>query len=188
MPPSVTLTDPPPDLFPLVYDELRLLARSYLASERSDHTLQPTALVHEAWVRLTGRGVKPWQNRSHFLATAARAMRRILIDHARRRKTEKRGSGVKPVSIKDDLLGVADRDDYLVALDEALEDLAALDERQARIVELRFFAGLKIEEVAEVIGLSHATVERDWRVARAWLNREVRKGDEGEGGYEGEEG
>ena len=178
-PPLPSVSEPPPELFPLVYDELRELARRYLSRERSDHTLQPTALVHEAWVRLDGRGAGPWKDPSHFFATAARAMRRILIDHARRRRADKRGGGKRAASLDEEKLGVTDRDDYLVALDDALEELAAIDERQARVVELRFFAGLTIPEVAEVLGWSHATVERDWRVARASLDREIRRGDDG---------
>jgi len=172
------LTEPPPELFSLVYDELRQLARRYLSRERPNHTLQPTALVHEAWFRLSGRGAGPWRDESHFFATAALAMRRILIDHARRRQADKRGGGRAIAGLDMEKLGVAVGDDYLLALDEALVRLAKFDERQAKVVELRFFAGLTVPEVAEVLGWSRATVERDWRVARAWLDREIRKGDQ----------
>lgn len=164
-------------LFPLVYDELRRLAASYLRRERRDHTLQPTALVHEAFLRLVGAEDQRWESRAHFLAVAARAMRRILIDHARGRHAQKRGGKAAKVSLADLDQPAVDRDDYLIALDEALERLGRLDERQARVVELRFFGGLTIEEAAAVLGVSHATVERDWNVAKAWLHREVTGGD-----------
>lgn len=164
-------------LFPLVYDELRRLAAIYLQRERPDHTLQPTALVHEAFLRLVGEDEQRWENRAHFFAVSARAMRRILIDHARGRHAAKRGGQAKRVPLSDEPGVVPDRDEYLMALDEALDRLAQLDERQARVVELRFFGGLTIEETAQVMGVSHATIERDWAMAKAWLHREVTAND-----------
>jgi RNA polymerase sigma factor (TIGR02999 family) len=159
--------------FALVYDELRRLAASALRYERPDHTLQPTALVHEAYLRLADDTTGRWESRSHFLAVAARAMRRILVDHARRHNAAKRGSGAALVAF-DDLEHAAPAGTVdLVALDIALARLAALDARQARIVELRFFGGLSVEETAEVIGASARTVKRDWQFARAWLKREM---------------
>ena len=167
----------PGSVFALVYDELRRLAASALRNERSDHTLQPTALVHEAYLRLAEEPNGRWQNRAHFLAVAARAMRRILVDHARRHKAAKRGSGVVLLALEDDVAGAAaalPADDVdLVTLDEALGRLAALDPRQARIVELRFFGGLSVEETAEIVAASGRTVKRDWQLARAWLKREM---------------
>lgn len=160
-------------LFPLVYRELRRIAAMQMRSERSDHTLEPTALVHEVFLRLAGaEGVQP-KNRSHFFAIAAQAMRRILVDHARRRKAQKRGQGERPSVLVDVPDATADPDGYVVALHEALQELAELDPRQARIVELRFFGGMTIEEAAESLGLGHATVERDWKLAKAWLHRRI---------------
>lgn len=164
-------------LFPLVYRELRRIAAVQMRAERSDHTLEPTALVHEAFLRLAGAaGVQP-KNRSHFFAIAAQAMRRILVDHARRRRAQKRGLGERPALLKDVADAAADPDGYVVALHDALQELAEIDERQARIVELRFFGGMTIEETAESLGLGHATVERDWKLAKAWLHRRI--GDAG---------
>jgi RNA polymerase sigma factor (TIGR02999 family) len=164
-------------LLPLVYDELRRVAAAYLRNERDSHTLQPTALAHEAYLRLIDQRHVSWENRAHFLGLAAQAMRRILTDHARRRRAIKRGGGAVHVSIDDhEVAGVAGAvavDD----LDRALEDLARLDARQARVVELRYFSGLTIEETAEVIGVSPATAKRDWTLARAWLYRELRGSD-----------
>ncbi len=154
-------------LMPLVYDHLRQRAAGYLARERADHTLQPTALVHEAFVRLVG-GEVDWQNRAHFLAVAARVMRQILIDHARGRRAQKRGG--RRVTLSNDLVMDAPRDIDVVALDDALVELEKLDPRQAKVVELRFFGGLDIEETAEVLGISPATVKREWRMAKAWLH------------------
>lgn len=163
-------------LFPVVYRELRRIAAVQMRGERSDHTLEPTALVHEAFLRLVGAaGVQP-KNRAHFFAIAAQAMRRILVDHARRRKAQKRGSGERPALLIDVADVAADPDEYVVALHEALVELAELDPRQARIVELRFFGGLTIEEAAEILGVGHATIERDWKLAKAWLHRRVRGG------------
>jgi len=159
-------------LLSLVYDELRLLARSYLQRERSDHTLQSTALVHEAYLRLVDQNVS-WQNRAHFFGIAAQMMRRVLVDHARSRNAAKRGDGVCRVTLNEDLMGAGQRDVNVIALDRALTDLAAFDPRQSRIVELRFFAGLSIEDTAEVLKISPATVKREWAMAKAWLHREL---------------
>lgn len=161
-------------LAPLVYDELRRIAAAYLARERSDHTLQPTALVNEAFVRLAGQAGAPVEGRAHFRALASQAMRRILVDHARARFAARRDERVVTLS------GVPeDGDDGavdLLGLDSALTRLASLNPRQARVVELRFFGGLEIEEVANELGVSPRTVNGDWRVARAWLGRELTAG------------
>jgi len=162
-------------LMPLVYQELRRLAASYLRVERPDHTLQPTALVHEAYLRLVDQRGVSWQNRAHFFGIAAQMMRRILVDHARRRQAAKRDATalrVQAMSAEGEEASV--RDPELLALDQALCGLESLDARQARIVELRFFGGLTVEETAEVAGVSSATVKREWRTARAWLAREIR--------------
>ncbi|HET9252058.1 MAG TPA: sigma-70 family RNA polymerase sigma factor [Candidatus Eisenbacteria bacterium] len=168
-------------LLPLVYEEMRRLAGGYLQNESPGHTLQPTALAHEAYLRLLDQRHVSWQNRAHFMGLAAQAMRRILTDHARRRDAQKRGGGAMHVAIDAlaasgaepatpaDPMGVSAAD-----LDAALERLAQLDERQARVVELRFFTGLSIEEAAEVLSVSPATVKRDWTLARAWLHRELK--------------
>ena len=160
-------------LLPLVYDELRRLARSYLHRERSDHTLQSTALVHEAYLRLVDQNVS-WQNRAHFFGIAGQMMRRILVDHARGRNSAKRGGGVCKVTLEEEAAGAAQRNLDVIALDEALTNLARLDPQQSRIVELRFFAGLSIEDTSEVLKISPATVKRDWAMAKAWLFREMR--------------
>lgn len=160
-------------LLPLVYDELRRLARSYLHRERSDHTLQSTALVHEAYLRLVDQNVS-WQNRAHFFGIAGQMMRRILVDHARGRNSAKRGEGVCKVTLDEEAAGSAQRNLDVIALDEALTNLARLDPQQSRIVELRFFAGLSIEDTSEVLKISPATVKRDWAMAKAWLFREMR--------------
>ena len=162
-------------LMPLVYDELRALAESYLRQERSGHTLQATAIVHEAYVRLIKQDDIKWQNRAHFFAVAAQAIRRILVDHARARQRAKRGGGLERVRLDEDVAVLEERDLDLVALDESLEKLAGLHERQARIVELRFFGGLTLKEVAEFLGVSPRTVDGDWSMARAWLRRELRE-------------
>jgi len=168
------------DLLPRVYDELRALADAYMRRERAGHTLQPTALVHEAFLRLLRLPPGSVQNRIHFFALAAQAMRRILADHARRHRAAKRGGGAVrvPLELVEGGAPAAPAGDDVAAddLDAALEDLAKLDERQARVVELRFFGGLSIEETAEVLAVSTATVKRDWLVARAWLHRELRGG------------
>jgi RNA polymerase sigma factor (TIGR02999 family) len=160
-------------LTPLVYQELKRLAARYLRRERREHTLQSTALVHEAWLRLIDQNHVHWQNRAQFFGIAAEMIRRILIDHARNRQAAKRGDGAVKLSL-DDALATPDRRDFdLVALDDALQDLAKLDPKQGKLVELRFFAGLSIEESAEVLGVSPATVKREWAVAKAWLYREL---------------
>jgi len=161
-------------LLPLVYGELRKLAASYMRRERSDHTLQPTALVHEAYLRLVDQRAVDWRNRAHFFGIAARMMRRILVDHARRRQAAKRDGAAYRISGSADS-DEAERDPDLLALDVALDGLEALDPRQARIIELRFFGGLTVEETAEVAGISTATVKREWQTARAWLARELRR-------------
>lgn len=159
------------ELTPLVYAELRRLAARFLRRERSDHTLQSTALVHEAFLRLIDQRSVQWQNRAHFFGVAAQLIRRILVDYARSRQTAKRGSDAVKLSL-DDALGVAEKRDLdLVALDDALNRLAELDPQQSRIVELRFFTGLSIEETAEVLGISPATVKREWVTAKALLYR-----------------
>ena len=159
-------------LIPHVHEELRRLARSHMRRERPGHTLQTTALINEAYLRLVGQEV-PWQSRAHFFGIASRLMRQILVDHARAQNYQKRGGGLQQVSLAAAAGAVGGRAAELIALDDALNSLAALDEQQARVVELRFFGGLTIEETAEVLGVSHATVERDWRAARAWLRREM---------------
>lgn len=165
-------------LFPLVYEELRGLAEGLFRSERGCHTLQPTALVNEAYVKLVGGEGVTWSSRAHFFAMAARAMRRILIDHARRKNTEKKGRGWEKVPIDDVARAGEMRETDLLAVSEALELLAERDERKAQVVELRFFAGLSVEEVAHVLDVSKATVEGDWRFARAWLSKRLRDGDQ----------
>jgi RNA polymerase sigma factor (TIGR02999 family) len=160
-------------LLPQVYDELRRLAASYLRGERQGHTLQPTALVHDAYVRLAASGSISWENRAQLFTVAAQAMRHVLVDHARGRLREKRGGGAVRVTLGDGVLGPGEADASLVALDDALDALDALDPQKRRIVELRYFAGLTIEETAEALALSPATVKRDWTLARAWLRREL---------------
>jgi RNA polymerase sigma factor (TIGR02999 family) len=166
-------------LTPLVYAELRGLAQSYLRREAPGHTLQPTALVHEAFLRLLGRDAPDCQNRAEFYGVAARLMRQILIDHARTRQAVKRGGHAVHLSLEEDLVVSAARETDLVALDDALKRLAAVDPRQSQIVELRFFGGLSVEETAEVLKVSKKTVRRDWQFAKAWLLREL----SGEKGY-----
>lgn len=165
-------------VFPLVYEDLRRVAGNFLGRERAGHTLQPTALVHEAFLRLTGGEDPGFQGRRHFFAIAAQAMRRILVDHARSRKAKKRGSGRPKVSLDRLPQDPAARDECLLDLDDALGELAALDPRKAKLVELRFFGGLTIEEAGESLGISHATVERDWTFARAWLARAMQPPDQ----------
>jgi len=162
-------------LMPLVYGELRQLAAGHLARERRDHTLQPTALVHEAFLRLVDHRRIQWQGRAHFLALAATLMRQLLIDHARKHRAEKRGGGGARVTLHDGDAMLEARPVELIALDDALSALAAIDPRQARVVELRFFGGLTVEEAAEVLAVSPATVKLDWSMARAWLVRELRR-------------
>jgi RNA polymerase sigma factor (TIGR02999 family) len=163
-------------LMPLVYDELRRRARTYLSHEKPGHTLSSTALVHEAYLRLVTQSEVTWQNRVHFFAVAARMMRRILVDHARRNSYAKRGGGAVTLLLDEAVVPAHDRELNLVALDDALSALAKLDERQSRMVELRFFGGLSIEETSEVLGVSAPTVKREWASARAWLYREISGG------------
>jgi RNA polymerase sigma factor (TIGR02999 family) len=159
-------------LAPIVYDELRRLARYYLHLERPGHSLQATALVNEAYLRLVDYKRMRWENRAHFFAVSAQLMRRILVDHARRHNM-KRGGGVQRVELEDTVVVGGDRDENLVALDDALQSLARMDARKSRVVELRFFGGLSVEETAEVLQISPVTVMRDWSSARAWLYREM---------------
>jgi RNA polymerase sigma factor (TIGR02999 family) len=159
-------------LLPLVYDELRRLAAGYMSRERPDHSLQATALVHEAYLRLIDQR-QNWQNRAHFFGVCAHLMRLILVDHARRHRSGKRGGVLHKVPLEQVLLFAEEQYDDLLALDEALERLAARDPRMVRVVELRFFADLSVEETATVLGVSQETVKRDWRVARTWLHAEL---------------
>lgn len=163
------------ELIPLVQGELRRLARHYMAGEKPGHTLETSALMNEAYLRLFGRQGMQWNNRSHFFGVAAQIMRHILIDHARRHCYAKRGGGARKVPLED--IDVLDdrRAEEMVALDDALTDLAALDPRKARVVELRFFGGLSTEETAEALDVSRMTVTREWRAAKAWLRREMSK-------------
>jgi RNA polymerase sigma factor (TIGR02999 family) len=161
-------------LFPKVYDELRAVAGARLRTERAGHTLSATALVHEAYLKLVNQSRVDWKNRAHFFAVAARAMRRILIDYAEARNAGKRGGGVAFVTLGDEGASRDSNIDDLLAIDQAMTRLAGLDERQARVVELRFFGGMTLEEIAEVQGVSLASINRDWRTARAFLTTELR--------------
>jgi RNA polymerase sigma factor (TIGR02999 family) len=162
-------------LMPLVYNELRRLASNYLRRERASHTLQPTALVNEAYLKLVDQRNAKWQNRAHFFGISAQLMRRILVDHARQHQAAKRGgSNQKRLSITSAEQVAPQPEIDLLALNEALDELAKMDPQQGRIVELKFFGGLSIEETAEVLGVGHATVERDWKLARAWLRRQLK--------------
>ena len=163
---------------PMLYNELHGLARHYLRGERPDHTLQTTALINEAYLRLVEQGPFRAQNRSHFVAVAATLMRQILVDYARRRRAAKRGSDCK-VTLNDDIDVGKGQDMDVLALDDALKELAERDPQQSRIVELRFFAGLSVEETAAVLDISPATVKRDWSMARAWLSRQIKRGEGG---------
>jgi RNA polymerase sigma factor (TIGR02999 family) len=163
-------------VFPLVYDQLRRLAARQLRHERRGHTLQPTALVHEAYLRLAGQRAPEWPDRAHFFAMAAGVMRHVLVDHARRNRAAKRGGSACRVSLDEAAAAGPPLELEVIALDEALQELATLDADQARIVELRFFGGLTVEEAAAVLGVSAATVQRDWRTARAWLYRRIAHG------------
>ena len=161
------------DLFPLVYRELRQIAANYMRKERSDHTLQATALVHEAYLQLVDQTRVNWQSRAHFFGVAAQLMRRILVDYARGHSAAKRGSGGPKLSL-DEAIGLSDKGELpFDAIDEALSRLTELDPQQGKIVELRFFGGLTVEEVSEVMGISTATIEREWRMARAYLLRQL---------------
>jgi RNA polymerase sigma factor (TIGR02999 family) len=171
----------PARLMPLVYDELRRLADHYLRRERPDHTLQPTALVHEAYLKLIDQTRVDWQNRAHFFGVAAQLMRRILVDHARRHQASKRGGFRQKLTLDEAVDYSQTRDIDLVRLDEALTALAQFDARQSRVVELRFFGGLTIEETAEALSVSPATVKVDWSMAKAWLRREIGGGGDAVG-------
>jgi RNA polymerase sigma factor (TIGR02999 family) len=164
-------------LIPLVYDELRRLARRHLRRERPDHTLQSAALVNEAYLRLISQEQPNWQNRAHFFGVAAQIMRHILVDHARNRAAAKRGAGSPRLSLDAEVALPQGREMDLVVLDDALNHLADLDPKQSRLVELRFFGGLSIEETSVVLGVSPATVKREWATARAWLQREMKRKD-----------
>ena len=160
-------------LTPLVYNELRRLAERYLRNERSAATLQPTALVHEAYLRLVAQSMPDWESRAHFFGVAAHLMRQILVDHARKHRSAKRGSGAEKLSI-DEIVGLgAEKPGDIIALDDALKTLADLDERKAKVIELRFFGGLSVEETAAALGVSAATLGREQRMAEAWLHREL---------------
>ena len=162
-------------LMPLVYEELRRMANHYMRNERRGHTLQTSALVNEAYLRLVDQENIEWQNRAHFFGVAAQAMRRILVDHARSRNYQKRGGGAQQVSLDEAMTLAGDRAAELIALDDALRELARMDERKSRVVELRYFGGLSLEETAEALGVSVPTVTRDWNTAKAWLMREMTK-------------
>jgi RNA polymerase sigma factor (TIGR02999 family) len=164
-------------LIPLVYDELRRVARRHLGRERPDHTLQSAALVHEAYVRLVDKEPPQWQNRAHFFGVAAQLMRHLLVDHARNRRAAKRGAGAPRLMLDEEIDLPQKRGVDLEALDDALNSLANLDPQQSRLIELRFFGGLSIEETAVVLGISPATVKREWATARAWLQREMKNED-----------
>lgn len=165
-------------LMPLIYDELRRLAHHYMSREHPGHTLQTTAVVNEAYLRLINRKHVHWQNRAHFFAIAATLMRSILVDHARSHAYAKRGGGVRKVALDEAMIISEERAAEVVALDEALGQLAEIDPRQSRIVEMRFFAGLTIEETAEVLSLSPATIKREWSTAKAWLYHKLSKSSE----------
>ncbi|MBZ5527107.1 MAG: sigma-70 family RNA polymerase sigma factor [Acidobacteriia bacterium] len=165
-------------LMPLVYEELRRLARYYLRQERPDHTLQSTALVHEAYVRLAGQNPPEWQSRAHFFGVAARLMRQILVDHARASHAAKRGGASLTLSLNEAVAGSKGKELDILALDDALNNLAQINPQQSQIVELRFFSGLSIEDTSEVLGVSPATVKRNWTTARAWLFREINRSEQ----------
>lgn len=166
-------------LISIVYDELHRLASYYMRQERPDHTLQPTALVHEAFLKLFEQQDMTWENRKHFFAVAAQVMRRILVDHARTRNAQKRGAGRQRIELESAAVWAEDRPRDLLVIDEALTRLADWDARQCQVVELRFFGGLSIEETAEVLGVSTRTIKRDWTMARAWLHGELSRHDDG---------
>lgn len=160
-------------LFPLVYRELHRLAGAYMRRERQDHTLQTTALVHEAYLRLVGQQNVRWQTRAHFFAVAARVMRNILVDYARRHGRAKRGDGLRGLPLSDVAVMSDERADELLAVNRALDNLMSLDPRKSKVFELRYFGGMSVEEAAEAVKISPATVARDWRMARAWIRREL---------------
>jgi RNA polymerase sigma factor (TIGR02999 family) len=159
------------ELTPLVYQELRRIAGSFLRRERSDHTLQATALLHEAYMRLAGQNATSWKDRTHFFGVAAHLMRMILVDHARSKAAEKRGGGLKPITLEETLSASSERPADLVALDDALMELEKFDSRKSKVIELRYFGGMTIEEASEVLGISTSTLVRDQRLAEAWIQR-----------------
>jgi len=160
-------------LMPLVYEELRRMARRYMRRQPSGHTFQTTELIHEAYLKIAKQDDQNWQSRAHFFGVAAQAMRHILVDYARSKNTRKRGGLAEKITLEENLVAAANRSEEIVALDDALKQLAILDERKSRVVEMKFFGGLNIEEIAEVLKLSPATVKRDWKFARTWLLREL---------------
>jgi RNA polymerase sigma factor (TIGR02999 family) len=162
-------------LMPLVYDELRRLANHYLAQERREHTLQPTALVHEAYLRLVETRNRNFRSRAYFFGVASHLMRRVLVDHARKHRAKMRGDGAQNLSLDEALAVPGEQNVDLIALDDALNSLSDIDSRQSKIVELRFFGGLSVPETAEVLGVSPATIKRDWSWAKTWLYREIKK-------------
>jgi RNA polymerase sigma factor (TIGR02999 family) len=163
------------ELLPLVYDELRRIAAYKMSAEAAGHTLQPTALVHEAWLRLVGSEERQWQNRAHFFGAAAEAMRRILVDHARRKLSQKRGGGLPPEELTESALVLNAPPDELLAVHEALDTLAKQDPEAAQLVKLRYFVGMTMEESAAAMNIATRTAERTWTYARAWLHKEIRK-------------
>jgi RNA polymerase sigma factor (TIGR02999 family) len=170
--------NPVDELMPHVYDEMRAIASRHLASERAGHTLQPTALVHEAFLKMVNQDAVDWKGKAHFLAVAAKQMRRILVDHAKTKGRQKRGGGRQRISLQEELT-ISPRDDAdVLAVEEALHKLAELNPLQANIVEKRFYGGMTVEEVAEVLGVSKRAVERQWTAIRAWLRRELAAEDE----------
>lgn len=162
-------------LMPLIYEELRRMARRYMRRQPLGHTLQTTALIHEAYLKLAGQEECEWQDRTHFFGAAAQAMRHILVDYARQKKSKKRGGSAQRVTLDENAVVSAETSDEIIALDEALRALAELDERKTRVVELKFFGGLTIKEIADVLKISPKTVKRDWRFARTWLLHELSK-------------
>jgi RNA polymerase sigma factor (TIGR02999 family) len=165
-------------LLALVYEELRRMARRHLRQQPPGHTLQTTALIHDAYLRLVGQVAGRWQDRNHFFAVSAQAMRHVLVDHARARHSAKRGGGARPVSLDEAALVTVERAAELIALDDALQELKGLHERQCRVVECRYFGGMTVQETAEVLGVSPETVMRDWKMAKAWLHRALSGGAE----------
>jgi RNA polymerase sigma factor (TIGR02999 family) len=164
-------------LIPIVYTELHQLANRYLRNERAGHTLQPTALIHEAYVRLLGQSMPDWKGRTHFFAVAAQLMRQVLVDYARKHRSRKRGSGIEKIPLEQAVILSTNHMEFLLVLDQALMQLATFDERKCRAIELRYFAGFSVEETAEALNISVATVRRDIRMAEAWLHKELGKVD-----------
>ncbi|MCU0237945.1 MAG: sigma-70 family RNA polymerase sigma factor [Pyrinomonadaceae bacterium] len=160
-------------LMPLVYDELRLIAKRFMSRQKTDHTLQTTELIHEAYLKLAEKNENSWQNRSHFFGVAAQAMRHILVDYARAKQSQKRGGVQFQITLEDNALVSNDNSSQILALNEALENLSKLDQRKVKVVEMKFFGGLTMEEIAEVLSISPETAKRDWKFARTWLLREL---------------